>query len=145
MATVAGRVRIAAPVELVFDTAADSRNEPGFNPAMARVDLLTAEPVGLGSRFRARMSNGMDLVVELTAFDRPHRIESVTKSSIMETSGALTFSSDGRAALMSWAWQVRPKGWFRLLGPLVGPLGRGRERRVWAAMKHQLEHAAPPS
>ena len=32
MARISGRIRIAAPVERVFDTAADSRNEPSFNP-----------------------------------------------------------------------------------------------------------------
>ncbi len=39
----------------VFDTVADSRNEPAFNPAMTGVELLTPPPVGLGTRFRARM------------------------------------------------------------------------------------------
>lgn len=49
MARVTGSITIAAPPERVFDTAADSRNEPTFNPAMTRADLLTPEPVGLGS------------------------------------------------------------------------------------------------
>ena len=55
MARISGRIRIAAPVERVFDTAADSRNEPSFNPAMTGVELLTPLPIGLGTRFRARM------------------------------------------------------------------------------------------
>jgi hypothetical protein len=55
VAHVTGSVRIAAPPEQVFDTVADSRNEPSFNPAMTEVALLTPEPIGLGTRFRARM------------------------------------------------------------------------------------------
>jgi hypothetical protein len=40
---------------------------------------------------------------------------------------------------MSWDWQVRPKGWLRMLGPLSGPLGSRMERMIWTGLKHQLE------
>jgi carbon monoxide dehydrogenase subunit G len=143
MAHITGQIRIAAPVELVFDTVADSRNEPSFNPAMTGVELLTPPPVGLGTRFRARMGKaGMEMLVELTEFERPRRLGSVTASSMMETSGTLTFAADGQGTVMSWDWQVRPKGWLRILGLLSGPLGRRMERRIWTALKHQLEDDA---
>ena len=88
MAHITGQVRIAAPAGQVFDTVADSRNEPSFNPAMAGVELLTPLPIGLGTRFRARMGRaGTEMLVELTALDRPHRLGSRTASSMMETSG----------------------------------------------------------
>jgi uncharacterized protein YndB with AHSA1/START domain len=145
VAHVTGRVRIAASPERVFDTVADSRNEPSFNTAMTEVELLTPEPVGLGTRFRARMGNaGMDMLVELTEFDRPHRLSSLTTSSMMETSGTLTFTTDADATLMVWDWQVRPKGWFRTLGPLVGPIGRRKERKIWTGLKRKLEAEAEP-
>lgn len=132
-------------MERVFDTVADSRNEPSFNPAMTAVELLTPEPIGLGTRFQARMGKrGMDMLVELTEFDRPHRLGSLTTSSMMETSGTLTFSTQTDATLMVWDWKVRPQGWFRALGPLVGPLGRRMERKIWTGLKRQLE-ATPPS
>jgi hypothetical protein len=144
MAHVTGSIRIAAPAERVFDTAADTRNEPSFNPAMTQVELLTPEPVGLGTQFRARMGNaGTDMLVELTAFDRPRQLGSTTTSSMMETSGTLTFAPDAGATVMTWDWQVRPKGWFRLLGPLVGPMGRRMERGIWTGLKQRLEDAEP--
>ncbi len=140
MARITGHVRIAAPIEQVFDTVADSRNEPSFNPAMTGVELLTPPPVGLGTRFRARMGRaGLEMLVELTEFDRPHRLGSSTTSPMMETSGALTFAADDGGTVMSWAWRARPKGWLRLLGPLFGPFGGRMERRIWTRLKHQLE------
>ena len=141
VAHISGHVRIAAPIERVFDTAADSRNEPSFNPAMSDVELLTPPPIGLGAQFRARMGKtGMVMLVELTEFDRPHRLGSRTTSSMMETSGALTFTADNDGTIMSWGWQVRPKGWLRTLGPLAGPLGGRMERRIWTGLKHMLEN-----
>lgn len=92
MAHISGRVRIAAPLEQVFDTAADSRNEPSFNPTMTDVERLTPLPIGRGTHFRARLGRaGTPMLVELTEFNRPHRLGSRTTSSMMETSGALTF------------------------------------------------------
>jgi hypothetical protein len=88
MARIEGEIRIDRPVEAVFDFVADSRNEPSFNPAMADVELITPLPIGVGTRFHARMGRaGMQMLVELTELDRPHRIESRTTSSMMETPG----------------------------------------------------------
>lgn len=140
MGHVTGSVMIAVPLERVFDAAADSRNEPLFNPAMTQVELLTPEPVGLGSRFRAHLgADRTEMIVELTEFDRPHRLASRTTSSMMETSGSLTFTAETAATRLAWDWRVRPKGRLRLLSPLVAPLGRRMERRIWAALKARLE------
>ena len=141
MAKIEGEILIGRPAEEVFDFVADSRNEPSFNPAMAGVELLTPLPIGVGTRFRARMGKaGTPMLVELTEFDRPHRLGSRTTSSMMQTSGALTFAADRDGTVMSWDWQVRPKGWLRALGPLAGPLGGRMERRIWTGLKHMLEN-----
>jgi len=140
VAHITGHVRIAAPLERVFDTVADSRNEPSFNPAMTDVELLTPAPVGLGTRFLAHMGKaGMEMVIEVTEFERPHRLGSVTTSSTMETSGGLTLTAEGDETVMGWDWQVHPKGWFRLFGPLVKLLGGRMERRIWTGLKQNLE------
>ena len=142
MAHISGHLVISAPATRVFDTVADSRNEPSYNPAMHDVELLTAPPVGPGSRFLARMGrNDLELQVELTDFDRPRRLGSRTTSSMMTTSGALVFEDRGDDTLLRWDWEVRPRGWFRVLGPLVGPLGARMERRIWNGLKGHLENA----
>ena len=146
MAKIEGEIPIDRPAEEVFDFVADSRNEPQYNPAMAEVELLTPLPIGRGTRFRARMGRaGTQMLVELTEFDRPHRLASRATSSMMQTSGALTFAAAGGGTVMSWDWQVRPKGWMRMLGPLFGPLGARMERRIWASRKRHLENTAARS
>ena len=133
MAHITGSIRIEAPLE------------PSFNPAMTTVELLTPEPIGLGTKFRARMANaGMDMLVELIEFDRPRRLGSRTTSPMMETSGTLTCASETGATRLSWDWQVHPKGWFKALGPLVTVVGHRMERKIWTGLKRKLETTTAP-
>jgi hypothetical protein len=60
----------------------------------------------------------------------------------MKTAWALPFATSVCGTVMSWDWQVRPRGWMRMLGPLFGPLGGRMERRTWTSLKRYLENAA---
>lgn len=146
MAHISGQIHIDAPPELVFDTVADSRNEPSFNPQMRDVELLTPLPIGAGTRFLARMGkSGNEMLVQIVDFDPPQRLLTRTTSSMMATSGTLTFSPARGGTVMTWNWQVQPKGWLRALGPLFGPIGNRVERGIWTGLKRHLEDAAPTS
>jgi hypothetical protein len=135
------RIRIERPVEVVFDFIADSRNEPTYNPDMRTAVLLTDEPIGTGTRFRATMGRGgMELLVTLTTFDRPHVLGSASSSALLDAQGTLTFTPDGdTATVMAWDWQVTPRRWLRLLGPVFGPVGRRMERGIWTAARDVLQ------
>ena len=43
---------------------------------------------------------------------------------------------------MRWLGQVRPKGVFRLLCPVITWMGIRQEQRIWTNLKEHLE--APP-
>jgi len=103
VAHISGQIHIDAPPELVFDTVADSRNEPSFNPQMRDVELLTPLPIGAGTRFLAHMGKGGNkMLVEIVDFDKPQRLHTLTTSSIMATWGTLTFSPSRGGTLMTW-------------------------------------------
>lgn len=140
MARIRGRIRIARPPEQVFDTVADSRNEPAYNPAVTSVELLTPLPIGRGTRFRAHMGRkDVPMLVELTDFNRPSHLGARTTSSLMDTTGSLRFEPDGGGTAMAWDWQVRPRGWLRALGPLFGVVSARTERNIWTGLKRHLE------
>ena len=75
---------------------------------------------GVAERGGRRQPPGPALV-ELTEFDRPRRLGSRTASSMMETSGALTFTAEDQGTVMSWAWQVHPKGLAADTRPALRP------------------------
>ncbi len=143
MAEIAGEIVISRPVEEVFDFVADERNEPKYNPEMRRPFKITSGPIGTGTRFTAmHMSGGRTdvMTIEVTQYDRPHRLASRTVMSWAEIRGALTFDAAGAGTRMRWAWTVRPKGARRVMAPIVGIVGRRQEQAVWEGLKHYLEN-----
>jgi uncharacterized protein YndB with AHSA1/START domain len=100
-AQVEGEIVIRRPVEEVFDYVAAEQHEPTFNTRMSCVELLTPEPIGVGSRFGIEMTmmrRVFDMTVEFTAFERPRLLGSTSHSlprggngRPLLTAGSLTF------------------------------------------------------
>jgi Polyketide cyclase / dehydrase and lipid transport len=148
MARIDGEIVINRPVEEVFDFVADERNEPRYNPGMVRAEMLTPEPVGLGSRFRAEMRTRPRPVVmttEFTGYDRPRRLASTTRLATMDIQGALTFDPVPGGTRMRWSWDVAPHGLLKLLSPLVVRVGARQERAIWIGLKRMLETQEAPT
>jgi uncharacterized protein YndB with AHSA1/START domain len=145
MATIRGEIVIGRPVDVVFDYVADQSNEPRYNPHMVRAEKITQGPVGKGTRFRSAVAAGgrtADLLCEITACDRPRRLESFTTMAQADFTYTLRFEpAPGGSTRMIWSGRVMPKGGYRLLGPLAGRLGARQERQIWTAMKLLLEAA----
>ena len=83
MAQIEGEILIRRPIEEIFDFVADECNEPRYNRRMASAELLTPEPIGSGSRFRAEprmLGRPVDLTVEFTQFEGPSLIRSVSQT-----------------------------------------------------------------
>ena len=142
MARVEGKIVINRPAVDVFDFVADERNEPRYNPRMRDAEQISEGPIGSGTRFRTEletMGRTVPMIVEFTGYERPRRLASVTRSSMMATEGALTFESVPGGTRMRWSWDVRPRGALRLMAPLVGVIGRRQEQRIWGNLKRLLE------
>ena len=147
-AHVQGSTYIARTPEEVFDMVADQRNEPQFNPEMEQVELLTPEPVSAGSTFKVQVRSGGSLIpmtVTYTEFQRPNRVGSRTTTESMDISGTLTFTPEKQGSRLTWDWELKPKGWLVLMGPVVGIMGSRQEERIWGALKQRLEGSPPAS
>ena len=145
MAHVKGEIFIRRPPEQVFDFVADERNEPEYNPRLARVEQLSDGPIGVGTQFHADVATRRGLApvtIEWTRFERPSRLDSATRMQSMEILGGLTFDPVDGGTRMRWSWEIKPHGGLRLLGPLISRIGRRQEDRIWSALKRRLEETA---
>jgi hypothetical protein len=105
-------------------------------------------PAGTGTQFRsaaASMGRTAEMLIECTGYDRPTLLASTTTMAQADISYLLTFEPPAAGTRMRWSGQVRPKGFFRLLGPVISWLGIRQERRIWASLKQHLEAAPQPS
>ena len=145
---VQGDIVIDRPIDEVFDFVADERNEPGYNPQMTRAEMVTQEPIGVGSKFHSVMTGvgrGADMTIEFTEFDRPHRLGSATHISNMDINGTLVFEAQGQSTKMKWLWNIEPRGFIKLLGPIVRRMGERQELAIWTGLKKVMEAEAAPS
>lgn len=121
-----------------------SATEPKYNPQMLRADFISPEPIGVGTQFRAEtvtMGRRSEMVIEFTAYDRPRRLASATHMSTMEIGGALTFAPVPDGTLMRWTWDLQPRGFLKLMSPLIARMGRRNELTIWTSLKRYLEAA----
>lgn len=141
MKPITGEVLIGARVEGVFDFAADERNEPLYNRRMLRVEKVTDGELGVGTRFNAVMktAGGMPVVIEYTGFSRPGSLTSLSRTDALDIEGAVTFTPEGDRTRLSWTWKLHPKGYLRLLAPLIWLIGSRQERANWISLKNYLE------
>ena len=142
MARIDEEIVIAVPAEQVFDMVADERNEPRYNPRIARAEKTSPGPVGRGTRFTAQ-PRGTGTVgvmtVEITDYDRPRRLATAIRSSYLDVDGTLTFSPADGGTRMRWSWNMRLRGVMRVLSPVVGAVGPRWEHRNWARLKQFME------
>jgi Polyketide cyclase / dehydrase and lipid transport len=148
MDRIEGEIAIGRPVDVVFDYVADQSNEPQYNPRMVRAEKITPGPVRTGTRFRSAVASRgrtAEMLIECTGYERPRLLASTTTMAQADISYTLTFEPTPTGTRMRWSGQVRPKGAFRLLGPVITWLGIRQEQRIWTSLKKQLEAALQPT
>ncbi len=148
MSYIRGEIVINRSVEQVFDFVADDRNEPRYNPVMKSVELMTRDPIGVGTQFRliaGSRGQPVEMITTLVAYERPRHIALETHMSAMDIHGSLNFDSVPEGTRMRWSWEIVPRGVYRLMGPVLAQLGARQEARIWAAMAQYLEQAEQPT
>jgi len=142
-----GDIVINRPIDEVFDFAADECNEPEYNPDMTLAEMVTQGPIGVGSKFHCVMTGARaaDMTIEYTEFDRPRRLASTAHMSSMDINGTLLFEPQGQSTKMKWLWNIEPRGFMKVLGPIVRRMGERQELANWTTMKKVLEAQSPPS
>lgn len=57
----------------------------------------------------------------------------------MDINGALFFEPVPEGTRMRWIWDLKPHGFYKLMGPVIRVIGERQERTIWTSLKHWLE------
>jgi hypothetical protein len=111
----ASQVLQAAP-EVAFDLLADLRNQSRWSGAPLDVELLTGEPVGLGSRFHA-VQGGRDYEATITAYHRPELLRIEVLGAHLTIAGDFVLTRAPGGALLDALLEIGAKGPMRFVLP----------------------------
>jgi hypothetical protein len=125
----------------VFDYLVDLRNELKWNPDVESVELLTPEPVRLGSRFLAKWKQSGKIEVECIGFDRPNGWTYRNGGPVAVTFDVRLSEEDGATRLVS-RFDARPRGMFRLIFPIFLVVMRRQEKANMRNLTRALEDHA---
>ena len=130
-------IDIEAPAATVFDELSDLRHEMRWSPQMRSVELLTGEPIKVGSRLRARWAGSPMNDVRYLEYQRPARWVTESTSWMLRVIVDLAVEPAGQASRLISTWTIHPRGPFRLMAPV---LKRTFNREVSASMRSAKAH-----
>ncbi|MGN6799350.1 MAG: SRPBCC family protein [Gaiellaceae bacterium] len=129
--------RINCPPERVFAVLADLRRETEWNSRVSKAELLSGEPIGLGSRF-AIVNGGTSYDVTATTFDHPSRLvfEAKGKPDLTIT---YAFAATADGTELESELDFRPTGALKALFFLLAPVIRRDVPKQYASLKALCE------
>ena len=138
---------VARTPEAVFAYLADFRNEPHWNGGMREVRLLTAGPIGLGSRFEhlqqpSRTAPLTVITSEITDWEPGELIGLHLSAPIFEATWRYLLKPEGKDCSITAELGMRGLGKWRLMEPIMGTFVlRGQFRRAFRQLKAVMEGA----
>lgn len=135
---------VAAPVERVFDVVADITNFEQAIPHIVKVEFLTEQRVGVGTRFReTRLVHGKEAATELEVTEyEPHehvRLVADSHGCVWDSTFTTKPNDDGGTEL-TLVMEARPYKWTaRLMTPLVSWMIKGAVAKDMDAVKAHCE------
>ncbi len=116
-------VPIARPRTEVFDLMADARNETVWNSQVASSELVSDEPIGLGSRF-VTVNRGQSYDATITTYDPPHEIAFDVVGKTLKIVGRFRFADLSGNTVLRAHFDMTPLGFMKVLLPLMSPMVR---------------------
>ena len=133
---------IERPIDEVFATVADAANFHTWNPTITSARRLSDAGMTLGAKFEWKLRGFGTVVQQFGEFERNKCIRIVPQIKGLRGGHRFTFTKQGSATRIDHELTMVPTGWFRLLGPVMGVIGRRNLRDTTRALQTFLESRA---
>jgi len=135
---------IQRPAAEVFDYVMDVAHDAQWRTGVVEASFTTDEPIGVGTTGFDRVeANGRTMVATWTIFEyRPGVLARWTlESGPIQGTGGYICEPTGDGTRFTIEAHVSPTGWYRLLGPIFGIIGRRQNLADVGKLKTILERA----
>lgn len=134
-------VEVARPRDQVFDLMADARNEARWNSAVSRSELLTGEPIGLGTEYTTT-NRGQEYLAVVTTYERPDRVAFSVVGKVLEIAATMQFTDSADGTTLDATFDLQPKSYMKVLMPLAAGMMRKEFPKQLASFKRFCESYA---
>ena len=124
-----------------FDRAAE------WDPGVAEAAMVTAEPVGRGSRFRlvARfVGRSVPLEYQIVELLPPERLVLHAETNLISSTDTITFDADGSGTVVTYDAVLEGRGLARLADPFLAIAFRRIGDRAVAGLRDRLSQGVSP-
>ena len=135
-------LEVDAPLEDAFAFVGDFVNSAAWDPGVADARNVTGEPVGVGTRYDLTVLFGdrrLPMTYEVTVFDPPNRVVLRGTGSTVDAVDDIRFDPTARGTRIRYVADLRLKGIFRVVEPLMRSRFRDTGDRAIVGMKRALE------
>jgi uncharacterized protein YndB with AHSA1/START domain len=133
-------VVIARDPEEVFDVAVDPEKQLEWDAGnLKRVEKLTPEPLGRGSRFRGTFKGFGTVEYEYDELDRPRRFSHRANLPVGGAHHLFELAPAEGGTRLTQTIVATPKGLGKLVTPVMKPMIKRRIRTINAELKVHLE------
>jgi uncharacterized protein YndB with AHSA1/START domain len=134
---------IHRPIEAVFAAVVDVANFPRWNPTTKSARRLSEGTTGNGTRFELEIAGFGKTIQELEEFEPNRRVRLVPHIKSLAGGHRFTFTAVGADTQVDHELEMTPRGFFKLMLPMMGIIGRKNLRATAAALKQFVERAGP--
>jgi len=131
---------IRRPIDEVFDAIVDGGQFAVWNPTIRASRRLDDGPAREGTRFEWELRGFGNVVQQLEEFDRPTHVRIVPHIKTLGGGHRFRLTAQGDTTRVDHELEMRPKGLFRFMAPIIGTIGRRNLRDTAAALQAHLEH-----
>jgi hypothetical protein len=133
-------ILIQRPVEEVFDYCFDLENELKWNPdGLLSLEGLTSRPIVVGTKFLALWKGSPPMTCEYTCIERPVGWEVYASAKGMDVAFRGEVTNLGSGSRLSVTMTLIPRGFLRLLSPILKRSFQRGEVKNLANIKEHME------
>jgi uncharacterized protein YndB with AHSA1/START domain len=130
---------IAAPPEKVFGAIVDLEGFPKWNPTTKSARKTSDGPIGEGTRFDLQVKGFGVVPQELQEFQKDRRVRIVPTMKMFSGGHRFMLSPQGAGTRVDHELEMTPKGIYKLMGPMMGVMGRKNLKDTAASLQRYVE------
>jgi hypothetical protein len=130
---------IDRPAADVFAVIADVANIAKWNPTIKSARKVSQGENGEGTQFEMEVQGFGNVPQTLEEFERNRRARYVPHFKVMSGGHRFLLTDEGAKTRVDHELEMKPKGFYVLMTPFMGMMGRKNLQRTADALKHYVE------